>query len=92
MDYQRMMHLNVTEDTPQQQIDAVRRCAADLCDYHTPTNDHLNKMGNVRNVIREAIVQVVFNVPASPARTRAINALLEARMLANQAIIFGGAV
>jgi len=44
----------------------------------------------VRNALKEAYKQVILNVPSSPTRTRALNAIVDARMLANAAITFDG--
>jgi hypothetical protein len=44
----------------------------------------------VRNSLAAAYESVISNVPASPTRTRALNAIIDARMLANAAITFKG--
>lgn len=46
----------------------------------------------VRDAIAEAYKAVILNVPSSPTRTRALNALVDARMLANAAITFKGEI
>jgi hypothetical protein len=92
MDYKQLLTTTFTPDSSQGDIDAARRCVRDLIEYHTPTADHVNRMAEVRKGIETAMLAVVFNVPASPTRTRALNALMDARMLANAAVIFGGAV
>jgi hypothetical protein len=51
------------------------------------------EMGNkVRDALIVAYEAIVNNVPACPARTRAMNALTDCRMLVNQAITFDGLV
>jgi hypothetical protein len=46
------------------------------------------------NAVREALTQaaasILRNVPKSPMRTRALNNIIDARMLANGAITFRG--
>jgi hypothetical protein len=46
------------------------------------------------NAIRESLIiaakMIIDNVPETPLRTRALNALVDARMLANAAISFNG--
>lgn len=46
----------------------------------------------VREALEAAYFAILTNVPSSPARTRALNCLTDARMLANQAITFEGEV
>lgn len=46
----------------------------------------------VRNALMNAYRQIIKNVPPSPTRSRALNNLVDARMLANAAITFHGIV
>jgi len=58
---------------------------------YQPWNDEQVKAGAI---IRETLVvaakMIISNVPETPLRTRALNALVDARMLANAAITFNG--
>lgn len=45
----------------------------------------------VRTALREAYEVLIERVPPSPTRTRALNHLIDARLLANTAISFKGA-
>lgn len=44
----------------------------------------------VRQRLQAAAEAILFGVPESPMRTRALNAIVDARMLANAAITFRG--
>lgn len=46
----------------------------------------------VNKHLQEAYLAIVMHVPPSPSRTRALNMITDARMLANQAITFKGEV
>lgn len=46
----------------------------------------------VNKHLQEAYLAIVMHVPSSPSRTRALNMITDARMLANQAITFKGEV
>lgn len=45
---------------------------------------------DIRASLVKAAKVILANVPESPLRTRALNALVDARMLANAAITFNG--
>jgi hypothetical protein len=45
---------------------------------------------HVRDAIGNAMKEIIANVEPCPARTRALNHLIDARMIANQAITFKG--
>lgn len=54
--------------------------------YHAPTGDQPIRFENV-SAAAEALMRVILeNSPRCPDRTRAINAVRDARMLANSAI------
>jgi hypothetical protein len=63
-----------------------------LFNYQRWDEDQISAGANVRNSLSAAYRMVLNYVPPSPTRTRALNAILDARMLANQAITFKGAV
>jgi hypothetical protein len=50
------------------------------------------KEEDVKLVLIDAYSVILANVPSSPSRTRALNCILDARMLANQALTFDGQV
>ena len=58
---------------------------------YQPWNDEQQRAGGA---VREALVMaaevMLRNIPETPLRTRALNALVDARMLANAAITFNG--
>lgn len=58
---------------------------------YQPWNSEQQVAGEeIRNVLIEAAKSIIKNVPETPLRTRALNALVDARMLANAAITFNG--
>jgi hypothetical protein len=54
------------------------------------TDDEEKRGTEVRNTLANAVKMVVKNVPPGQMRTRAINNIVDARMLCNAAITFGG--
>ena len=58
--------------------------------YHPWSKEQVQQGAEVRDAIGEAIKQILLNVAPSPMRTRAINHLVDARMIANAAITFKG--
>jgi hypothetical protein len=62
-----------------------------LMDFHPWDEDKVEKAAPIRKAIGEAYKAIIINVKASPARTRALNALTDARMLAHTALTFDGA-
>jgi hypothetical protein len=58
--------------------------------YHPWTPEQVASGEKVRDAIGEAIKAIYLNVPSCPTRTRAINHLIDARMIANAAITFCG--
>jgi ferredoxin len=62
----------------------------DLFDYHD-WDDEQRKNGEiVRNMLCSSYQAIINAVPPCPTRTRALNLLLDARMLANSAIMHKG--
>jgi enoyl-[acyl-carrier-protein] reductase (NADH) len=58
---------------------------------YAPWNDSQVAIGSqVRQKLQESFEVIVNSVPSSPLRTRALNAIIDARMLANAAITFNG--
>jgi len=59
--------------------------------HYQPWNDAQVAAGSeIRTALIEAAKIILKNVPETPLRTRALNALVDARMLANAAITFNG--
>ena len=54
------------------------------------TEEQITRGQMVRDTLAIAFKAVVDNVPPSPTRTRALNGIIDARMLANAAITFEG--
>lgn len=58
---------------------------------YQPWNEDQNAAGTmVRQALETAARVILLNVPETPLRTRALNCLIDARMLANAAITFRG--
>ena len=58
---------------------------------YAPWNDAQKEAGHeVVEALKTAYMTIVENVPPCPTRTRALNNLIDARMLANAAITHGG--
>lgn len=64
----------------------------ELFTYHRWDAEQNQQGAAISYALAHAYFTIVQNVPVSPSRTRALNALTDARMLANQAITFRGAV
>jgi hypothetical protein len=62
----------------------------DLFQYHAWDDGMINQGSIVLNALEEAYAAIIANVPPSPTRTRALNAIVDARMLANAAITHKG--
>lgn len=54
------------------------------------TDEQIDKGDVVRSALIKAYCTILENVPASATRTRALNCLLDSRLLANAAITFDG--
>lgn len=64
----------------------------DLFTFKPWNDEKIAKGGEVKDALKEAYKLIIKNVPSCPTRTRALNCLIDARMLANAAITFDGAV
>ena len=69
---------------------AVREEIENLFKYQPWTPNKVRRGEEVRSKLIEAYISMIDNVPPCPTRTRALNALTDARMLANAAISFDG--
>lgn len=70
--------------------DDVKNAVHDLFQYHEWTMGDIEKGANVRITLEAAYCAILHNVPPSPSRTRALNHIVDARMLANAAITHKG--
>lgn len=61
-----------------------------LFEYHPWDKEQGDKGEAVRNALASAYRAIIESVPPCPTRTRALNMLTDARMLANAAITFKG--
>lgn len=60
---------------------------------YRPWNDEQIAKGKVvKDALAVAFKAIILNVPSSPSRTRALNALVDARMLVNASISFDGKI
>lgn len=62
----------------------------DLFEYHPWDAEQQSRGSDVRHALANAVKALIANVPPCPTRTRAINHIVDARMLANAAITFKG--
>lgn len=77
---------------PPEQILEAAATVDDLFSYHS-WNEQQQEQGRlVRNALADAYKSILGNVPPGPTRSRALNMLVDARMLANAAITFKGEV
>jgi hypothetical protein len=58
--------------------------------YQRWNEDQLTRGGEVTSALIAAAQAILLNVPECPTRTRALNNLIDARMLANAAITHDG--
>jgi hypothetical protein len=58
--------------------------------FHPWSGEQIAAGRVVRDQLAGAFAAIVNNAPPSPLRTRALNAVVDARMLANAAITFKG--
>lgn len=70
--------------------EAVRLKVHDLFQFHVWDDTMINSGSIVRSALEDAYNAVLHNVPPSPTRTRALNNIIDARMLANAAITHKG--
>lgn len=70
----------------------IKKAISELFTYAPWTTAQCKQAEPVREALEAAYFAVLMNVPSSPARTRALNCISDARMLANQAITFEGEV
>jgi len=64
----------------------------ELFAFHAWTPEMIEGGKRVRETLADAYKAIIKHVPPSPSRTRALNCLTDARMLANTAITFKGVV
>ena len=62
----------------------------DVMAYHKWSDEQVTKGGQVRDVLGDALLVIIHNVPPSPDRTVAIRKIREARMDCNSAITHDG--
>jgi len=74
------------------EIEEVERSIKELMTYAPWTKEQIEAGEVVRDALAKAYFAILSSVPSSPSRTRALNLLTDARMLANQAITFKGEV
>ena len=79
-------------DTENFEISAAQEAIDDLFTYHPWTDAQIDKGAKVKEELKKAYLAILVHVPACPSRTRALNCLTDARMLANAAISFNGRV
>lgn len=84
-----MNRLSVSTD---QEIEDLELGAAELFSYHSWDEAQKHQGDNVRDALKEAYIAVIKSVPPCATRTRALNMIVDARMLANAAITFEGEV
>jgi len=78
----------ITDAAPEALDESVK----ELFTYHAWSVEQIEKGQKVKNALAEAYKAILLNVPSSPSRTRALNCLTDARMLANASISFNGEV
>ena len=81
------MPLFQTEKVVNPEVEAEVR---DLFEYHKWTEEMQTAGEKVRESLIQAVLTIIKNVPPGPTRSRAINNIIDARMLANAAITFSG--
>lgn len=54
--------------------------------YHTPTPDQIPRFQAVNEAAKAFAKVILENVPRTPTRTRALNTIMDTRMLANAGI------
>jgi hypothetical protein len=69
---------------------AVEAAVFDAFDYHAWTPEQIEAGSRVRQVLAQAVCQIISDVPPGPDRAVAIRKIREARMDANSAITHGG--
>lgn len=74
-----------TELTPE-----IEATIDDVFEYHKWDVNQVLEGTHVREALARAVKVIVANVPPCPTRTRAINNIVDARMLANSAITHRG--
>jgi hypothetical protein len=72
-------------------VERITEANVDETFQYQPWNEEQQKAGHeVRDALVTAAKAMLKNIPETPLRTRALNALVDARMLANAAITFNG--
>lgn len=72
--------------------EVIERLVNELFMHHDWEPEQIAAGAEVRDSLAATFMTVLEKVPPCPTRTRALNALLDARMLANQAITFKGEI
>ena len=68
----------------------VLQAVSDVFEYQAWDAGQIEAGSGVRNALASAYRQIIAAVPPCPTRTRALNMLVDARMLANSAITHKG--
>lgn len=83
---QAKVDLNRATDLTPEVIEAIR----DVFEYHPWDSAQQDAGAIIRSALAQAYELIVLRVPPCPTRTRALNMLVDARMLANAAITHKG--
>lgn len=88
----KLSELNRLAVSTAQEVADLEEVATTLFTYHPWDEAQIKQGDNVRDALKEAYIAIVKSVPPCPTRTRALNLIVDARMLANAAITFCGEV
>jgi len=78
----------ITDAAPEALDESVK----DLFTFRPWSQEQIDRGQVIKDALAEAYKAILLNAPCSPSRTRALNCVTDARMLANQSISFGGEV
>jgi hypothetical protein len=81
---------DLTRIKPEEVDDNVMACVKDLFTYHSWTPVEADAGAQIREAAEALYIAILSNIPPCPTRTRALNAVVDTRMLANAAITFQG--
>jgi hypothetical protein len=73
-----------------QLTEITKEIVSEIFTYYPWEVEQIDSSNEIRDSLAKAFKTVVNVVPPSPTRTRALNAIIDARMLANAAITFKG--
>lgn len=71
-------------------FDRAQEIIEELLTYHKPNAEQTEAYGEIATAAKDFMTTIIVQCPPGPARSRALNMVADARMVANASITHGG--